>query len=137
MDNQIVTIPLPPGLYARLSQRAAAGHRSLADEVMLALSATVSETDDIPADLAATLASMAALDDQTLWQLAGSRVIESDAARLDDLADKRQRLGLTDEESREAEALALLHDRVMVVRAEAVALLKQRGHDVRGLFSGA
>ena len=89
------------------------------------------------ADVADTLTSLGALDDTTLWQLARSRVADENAARLADLGDRRQRVGLSRDELHEAEALIQRHDRVMVVRAEAAALLKQRGHDVSSLQPAA
>ena len=134
MSDRTVTVTMPPALYDQLKQRAAQRQRSLEDEMVLALAATVPPDAGLPADVADTLASLRALDDDTLWQLARSRVASEDAARLAELGDKRQRVGLTDEELREAEELSQRHDRVLVVRAEAAAHLKQRGHDVSSLL---
>lgn len=91
--------------------------------------------DAVPSDLEETIASLAALDDESLWRLARSRVADDNARRLAELGDRRQRAGLTDDELREAEELMQLHDRVMVVRAEAAALLKRRGQDINRLLS--
>jgi hypothetical protein len=132
-----VTVVVPPDLYEHLKQRAQRRRRTVEDEVVLTLAAAVPAQDDLPADLSATLASLAALDDSALWRLARSRVASEDAQRLAELGDKRQRSGLTEDELREAEELVERHDRVMVVRAEAAALLQQRGHDVSGLLAGA
>lgn len=129
----MVTVTVPLALYDRLKQRAAWRQRSLEDEVVLALAATVPSEAGLPAGLTDALASLSALDDDTLWQLARSRVADEDAARLAELGDQRQRAGLGGEELREAEGLVQRHDRVLVVRAEAAALLKQRGYDVGGL----
>ena len=135
MTDRTVTVTVPSTLYELLEQRAQQRERSVEDEVVLTLAASVPADDDLPADLEATLASFVALDDEILWRLARSRVAEEDAVRLEELSDQRQRAGLTNEELREAEELVQRHDRVMLVRAEAAAVLRQRGHDVSGLLA--
>ena len=60
---------------------------------------------------------------------------ESDAAaHLEELNHKRQREGLTAEERQMAEALRHQYERAMLVRAEAMAKLKERGHDISALL---
>jgi hypothetical protein len=137
MTGHTLTVAVPAALYQQLQQRAAQMRRSIEDEVVLALAESVPSGADLPADLAATLASFAALDDDTLWRLARSRMPDDDLARLEDLADRRQRDGLNVEELREAEGLADRLDRVTLVRAEAAALLEERGHTVDPLLTGA
>jgi hypothetical protein len=136
MTNRTVTVTMPPALYEQLQQRAAQRRRSLEDELVLTLAETMPPKAGRPADVADTLTSLGALDDSTLWQLARSRVADEDAARLAELGDKRQRVGLSSDELHEAEELIQRHDRVLVVRAEAAALLKLRGHDVSSLQPG-
>ncbi len=130
MSDRTVTVMVPPALYERLRRRAQQQQRSIEDEVVLALAEAVPPGGEFSPDLAATLASLEALDDEALWRLARSRVAEEDATRLAELGEKRQRGGLTEEELHEADELAQRHDRVMVVRAEAAALLKRRGYDL-------
>ena len=102
MTDRTVTVTVPSALYDRLEQRAQQRERSIEDEVVLTLAANVPAGDELSADLEATLASLAALDDETLWRIARSRVAVEDAARLEELSHQRQRAGLTDEELREA-----------------------------------
>jgi hypothetical protein len=135
MGDRTVTVTVPPGLYEHLQKRAQQRQRSIEDEVVLTLAAAVPSGDALPSDFEATLASLASLDDEALWRLARSRVADEDASRLAELGDRRQRAGLTDNELREAEDLVQRHDRVIVVRAEAAALLKQRGHDINRLLT--
>jgi hypothetical protein len=52
------------------------------------------------------------------------------AEELERLHDKRQREGLTDSEAQAAAALTRQYERIMLVRAEAAALLMDRGRDV-------
>lgn len=58
-----------------------------------------------------------------------------DAERLEALHLKRQREGLRVDEADEARGLTGTYERIMVLRAEAAALLKERGYDVGGLRS--
>jgi hypothetical protein len=133
MADYTLTVTVPSALYDHLKDRAERTQRPIEDEIVLALAASMPTEDSLSADFAATLASLSALDDGTLWRLATSKVSDADAARLAELADRRQRSGLSDDELREAEEVAERQDRVMVVRAEAAALLKQRGHDISAL----
>ena len=137
MNSYRLMVTVPGPIYEQLKQRAELTQRSVEDEVVLALAATDSARDDLSTDLATTLAALPTLDDDALWRLARSRVGGEDAARLSDLGDQRQRGGLTAEELREAEELVQRHDRVLVLRAEAAALLKQRGYGVDVLLRGA
>ncbi|MGI8916948.1 MAG: hypothetical protein ACR2JY_24780 [Chloroflexota bacterium] len=136
MIARSLTVTIPEPVYEQLQQRARQAQRSVEDEAGLTLAATLPTWDDIPTDLATTLVSLPALDDDALWRLARSRVRDEDAARLMDLGDRRQRGELRAEELREAEELVQRHDRVLVTRAEAAALLKQRGYDVTVLLRG-
>jgi hypothetical protein len=137
MGDRTVTVTVPANLYDHLQQRVQQRQHSIEDEVVLALAATVPDRDQVPADLKTILTSLATLDDETLWQLARSRVNDEDIARLAELGERRQRSGLTHDELDEAEDLVQRHDRVMVVRAQAAAELRQRGHDISALLNGA
>jgi len=79
----------------------------------------------------AALAALATLDDESLWRVSQSQPTVEDGILLDTLVDKRRRRGLTQDEERMLAELVDRHDRVMVLRAEAVALLHARGVDVR------
>src|SRR3954469_7326360 len=121
MAGYTLTVDVPPELYNQLQQRAAASARRVEDEVILALASALPDTNVLPDDLAGLLASFATLDDATLWRLARSQFGDDDHARLAELADQRQRDGLSADELREAEELAERHDRVIAVRAKAAA----------------
>jgi uncharacterized protein YnzC (UPF0291/DUF896 family) len=80
---------------------------------------------------------MGVLDDAELWRAARSRLAAEDAERFEELNAKRQREGLTSDEDRESAALVRRYERAMLVRAQAAALLKERGHDVSSLLTAA
>jgi hypothetical protein len=116
-------------VYDELQQRARQHQRRLEEEAALTLTAAVGAGDALPGDLAA-IDALATLDDETLWRVSQSQPTVEDGILLDALVDKRRRQGLTAGEERLLAELVDRHDRVMVLRAEAVALLHARGIDV-------
>jgi hypothetical protein len=117
-------------VYDELQQRARQHQRRLEEEAALTLTAAVGAGDALPGDLAA-IDALATLDDETLWRVSQSQPTVEDGILLDALVDKRRRQGLTAGEERLLAELVDRHDRVMVLRAEAVALLHGHGSDVR------
>ena len=69
------------------------------------------------------------------WQAGRSRMAPDAAESLSELNAKRQREGLTEAEQQESELLVRQYERAMLVRAQAAALLKQRGHDISSLLA--
>jgi plasmid stability protein len=135
MASQAVTLHLPEPLYRELKQRAAQSRRTVEDETLDVLSAAVPVAEKLPDDLAEAISPLALLDDEALWRAARSRLANEAATELADLHQKRQREGLTVAEAQTAEALVRQYERAMLVRAQAAALLKQRGHDVSSLLT--
>ena len=136
MTVHSVTLDLPGTLYSRVEQRAARTQRSVEEELLDVLTSALPASEDLPADLAAALAPLALLDDAALWRAAQSHLPADAAARLEALHLKRQSEGLSDAETAEAVRLVRQYERAMLVRARAVALLKQRGQEVSTLRAG-
>jgi hypothetical protein len=90
--------------------------------------------DELSPSVTQELFRLAALDDAALWKAARSRLPRRADARLGFLNDKAQREGLTEAEQAESQALLERCGDVMLRRAQAAFLLKQRGHDVRELL---
>lgn len=137
MATQRVTLNLPEPLYQRLKRRAEQAQRAVEDELLDVVAAAVPVGDDLPAELTEALSPLALLDDEALWRAARTRLSADAAQALEELHLKRQREGLSASEADEAAALLRHHERVMLVRAQAAALLKQRGHDISVLLTGA
>ncbi|MDQ2830358.1 MAG: hypothetical protein M3Y74_15095 [Chloroflexota bacterium] len=131
MTEPTVTLTLPASVYDELRQRARRHRRQLEDEAALTLTAAIGDDDALPRDVTVALAALATLDDDSLWRVSQSQPTVEDGILLDTLVDKRRRLGLTLDEERMVAELVDRHDRVMALRAEAVALLHARGVDVR------
>lgn len=86
-------------------------------------------------ELAAAVAALHGLDDNALWKAAKDRLPEEATERFQDLNRKQQRDGLSNDELRELDDLRSGYDRVVLLRAEAAFLLKERGHDISVLLS--
>jgi len=91
--------------------------------------------DELPADLDEAISPLSLLDDDTLWRAARTHLPTKAAAQMEDLHLKRQRQGLTETETQILIGLVRQYERTMLVRAQAAALLKQRGCDVSELLS--
>lgn len=138
MSTHAITLELPEPLYRRIVQRAAGARHSIEDELTVVLSDALAESaTGLPAALEEELAQMQFLDDDSLWRAALLRVPDASADRLEALAEKRQTEGLSNAESQEVEQLLNLADRVMLIRAQAAVLLKERGHDITKLVESS
>lgn len=137
MLTQDITLRLPASLYQRLKQRADQARHSVEDELIDMLATATPVADELPLDLAEAVSSLATLDDASLWDAARNRLPAEAAEQLEQLHFKRQREGLTTAEAEEAAALVQRYERVMLVRARATAMLKERGHDVSALLTAA
>jgi plasmid stability protein len=126
-----VTLTLPSSVFDGLRQRAHAHQRRVEDEASLVLAASLAGGDSLPADFAQSLETLKRLGDAALWRVSHSRPSVEDAALMDALVDQRARLGLNADEEQLLAELVDRFDRVMVLRAEAVALLHARGVDIQ------
>ena len=97
-----------------------------------ALAEAVSSPDDgLPPKVSAALAPLDTMPHDALREVARtSRLSPAAAALLEELNQKRLREGLGAGEQQIAEALLHQFERAMLVRAEALARLKQRGHAI-------
>lgn len=125
-----VTINLSENVYRQI-KRAAELVRRPVDEVMAEAVVAAAPVMDAPAfPLRAELAQMAYLNDAALWRAARSTLSKDQRQQLEALHDKQQRTGLSPAEQAQEQALTNLYRETLLVRAQAVALLQQRGYDV-------
>ena|SRR5579859_819890 len=134
MTTHTVTLHVPETLYQQLQEHARQMHCSVEDVAVDVLVAAVPVVDDLPHGLATALSPLRVLDDTMLWRAARMHFAPEDAVQLEALHRKRQREGLTTAETQTMTLLVQHYDRMMLVRAQAAALLKQRGHDVASLM---
>lgn len=136
MAVETVTVRVPRELLTHFQERAQHTRRSVEEELVEALIASVVLDDTtLPSDVAAALAPLAAMPDNALWETArASHLSPAAAAHLEELNDKRQRESLTEEEQQIADTLLHQYERRLLVRAEALARLQERGHDIAPLL---
>jgi len=135
MPEQTVTLTLPEPLYDTLKHRAQQHQRSVEAETLNVLATSVALADALPSDLASAVAPLALLDDASLWRAARTPLAAEAAERMEELHLKRQREGLTEAETQTLAQLVHQYERAMLVRAQAAALLRQRGHQVDQLLT--
>jgi predicted transcriptional regulator len=130
MATRQVTLDVPDMLYERLRRMAEAAHRTVEDELLRVVTTAVLSVDELSPDLAEAISQLAVLDDAGLLGAARAAMPGDAAVELEQLHHKRQREGLTEAEEQSAATLTRLYERFMLVRAEATALLAERGHDL-------
>jgi hypothetical protein len=134
MSYQQITISLPDRLYQQVEKLSQARQRSMAEEVVAAVSAALPEEAQLPADLEAELAHLDQLNDEELWRAARMTAPKEKTERMQVLVDKQQLEGLTSAEREEAALMSHFFNRIMLVRAKAAVLLKARGHHIDALL---
>ncbi|MBI4606536.1 MAG: hypothetical protein HY721_31610 [Planctomycetes bacterium] len=137
MPVQTLTLKLPDPLYRRLQKRAQEAQRTIEAEVMELIAAFVPAADELPSGLAEAVSSLHLLSDEALWRAARSALPTQSAARLEEIHLKGQWQGLTAEEKAQASAMVEEYERIMLMRASAIRILKERGHDISALRAGA
>lgn len=135
MTGQTLTIHVPEPLFEQLQRRARQTRRSVEDETLDVLTAAMPLEDELPPGLTEALASLERMDDSSLWNTARSTMPPDARAQLTVLGAKQQREGLRDDEAGRLAQLVDEYERCMLLRAQAAALLKKRGHDVGGLLA--
>jgi predicted transcriptional regulator len=136
MTLQTVSIRLPENLYRRVQQRAKNTNRSVADELAVVIEdglATEGVWVGVPSDIVEEAAQLHFLDDDHLLRILQWTVPVEKTDRMQTLIQKLEAEGLTAAEEEEIRQLQHYAHRVMLVRAEAAALLQSRGFDISEL----
>jgi len=134
MSPQTLTVSVPAGLYSRLKRSADVAQRSIEEELLELLTGALAD-HTVPRDLAETIASLSSLEDAQLQEVARSQLTDEASRELESLHWKRQREGLHPDEQQRAEELERLFDRIVLLRSQAAALLKQRGRGIAPLVT--
>lgn len=140
MDEEYtLTLELPDDVYAILEQRAAAANRTVEEEIIAILEIAFPPEDDpddpLPDALQETVDSLELLDNPALWEIAQSNRPEAVAAEIETLNQKQQQDALSDEEATKLTELTQEHERLIILRNQALILLKERGYDISGMNS--
>ncbi len=126
MTEQI-TLTLPEDISARVRQIAETTFQPVEKIVLDHLKSLSIQLPPLPPDDQAELDALHHLSDDALWTIVREQVPEDAQARAHTLMDRNSRGIITDAEADELEKLVQRADRVMLRKAEAAAILKERG----------
>lgn len=126
MTEQI-TLTLPEDISARVRQIAETTSQPVEQIVLDHLKSLSIQLPPLRPDDQAELDALHHLSDDALWTIAREQVSEDAQARAHTLMDKNSCGSITDAEAAELEKLVQRADRVMLRKAEAATLLKERG----------
>jgi len=129
MGQSTVELQIPAEIYERARQIASDSNRSLESVLLDGLALLFGDLPD-------TSLSPDALKDYTdeqLWAIVHQRLAWPQDARLRELIALGKQGQITEDEKAEMERLIDLVDHQMLLRSEALLLLKQRGHDIEFL----
>lgn len=122
-------INIPEDIYHRLHQ-VAMKHQQPVEEIVIQRLQNVldEELARLPSDEQAELRALDYLSDDALFCLAAEQISFKAQERLNDLMTKNSRGQITQEEHQELAAYVERSDRLMLRKAEAFAILHQRGY---------
>lgn len=135
MELQEITISLPASIYRLVQKQSQVMQRSIAEEVVAVVSAALPDQELLSAELEKELSELSLFSDEELWRAARISAPETKNVRIQELVDKQQLEGLTEGEKAEAALLSDFFNRIMLVRARAAVLLKERGYNIENLRS--
>ena len=133
MSGRRITIDVPEAVYQRFERAAERAHRSVDDIVAGALLVVAPDEAGEPNPSASVLAELAYRSDAALWQAARSTLTPEQRERLEELHWEQGDRPLTTSEQAEEHVLLRRYRETILVRAQAMALLKQRGFSVSDL----
>lgn len=134
MAAHAITLELPEPVYEQIKRQAKHSRRTLEAEAVRILASSLPTEDALPAALEEEVASLDSLGDETLYKSAQARLSTAESARLESLHLQQQETGLNAREKAELTDLLSKYERAIVIRAQAIRVLADRGHDVSDLL---
>jgi hypothetical protein len=123
-----IILQVPEDISARARQIAAAIAQPVEQLLLDHLKTLAAPLPALPPDTQAELDALHHLSDDALWTIASAQMPEDVQARAHALMDKNSRGAITDDEHAELEQLVERGDRLMLRKAEAATILRQREH---------
>lgn len=120
------TLTIPDSVYDRAKRIARETSQPVEDVLLHQLDKL--EEPALPPDQQAELDALRHLSDDALWTIAREQMPEAIEARAHTLMDKNSLRQITDEEYAELEQLSQRADRLMLRKAEAASILRERGY---------
>lgn len=132
--SQSLTITLPDAVFQKLTRVAQLTYQTIDEVVALTVESALPGGTDLPDGLEAELAAMHLYGDDALWAAIEPSLSPFELRRMEQLSDLADQRHLTPREDAERMTLLSGYDRSVLRRAQSLALLKQRGHDVSSFF---
>lgn len=127
---ETVTLQVPGQLYARAQQTAGNNQQALEQLLVSAMVSGLSLLDDLPDDMVMDMATLALLNDRALWRVARQTMPEEHYDRMDELLALKSQNLLSATQQQELDTYLAEYDRIVLQRAHAAVLLKQRDYDL-------
>jgi hypothetical protein len=126
---ETVTLQVPGQLYARARQTA--GNQQALEQLLVsAMVSGLSLLDDLPDEMIMDMATLALLNDRALWRVARQTMPEEHYERMDELLALKSQNLLSAVQQQELDTYLAEYDRIVLQRAHAAVLLKQRDYDL-------
>jgi|LakMenEpi03Aug12_release.lakeMendotaPanAssembly.Ray.scaffolds.fasta_scaffold617458_2 adenylate cyclase len=126
---ETVTLQVPGQLYARARQTA--GNQQALEQLLVsAMVSGLSLLDDLPDEMVMDMATLALLNDRALWRVARQTMPEEHYERMDELLALKSQNLLSVAQQQELDTYLAEYDRIVLQRAHAAVLLKQRDYDL-------
>jgi len=132
--TQTLTLTLPDSVISKLQRASALTYRSVDEIVAVAVDTTLTAEDELPDELSAELAAMRIFSDDALWAATQPSMSAFEQERLAQINEEAHERPLSTAEQAEQTDLLAAYHRSVLRRAQALALLKQRGHDITPAF---
>lgn len=130
MPEKTITVKLSEPAFRKLQRAAELTYRSVDEILASTINATLVAPPDLPSDLADELAAMHLLSDEALWAAVAPSLSPAEQRRLEQLNHFAGERSLTQAETEEQAALLEAYHRSVLRRAQALAILAQRGHPI-------
>lgn len=126
-----VTFTISEAAYDRIRQAAEVAAQPIEEVLRRRIEESfTAPLPTLPPDEEAELAALKLLSDDALWTIAAEQMPHIQQERQSELLNRNVRGQLTDAEQAELDELLRRGDRLMVRKAEAAALLTERGYKV-------
>jgi hypothetical protein len=130
MTTQTVAVQVPERIYRKLKRAADVTYRPVEEILATTLNAALPEPPGLPPELADELASMHLFSDDALWAAAAPSFPLTEQRRLSQLNHIAGQRPLRKAEKAEQTQLLAAYHRSVLRRAQALAILTQRGHAI-------
>jgi len=130
MPGKTVTVTLPESAFRKLKRAAELTYRSVDEVLVGTINAALTAPPNLPPDLNDELAAMHLLSDEALWAATQPSLSPAEQRRLRQLNQTAGERPLTTAERAEQAILLTAYHHSVLRRAQALAILAQRGHPV-------